>query len=506
MNPSQKNTEPLKPPAGLRWAVRAAGTRLRFVAVFVAVFAVIGGWETIRTYWGRLWLTQATERATSADTEYFCPMDPGVLSDWPAKCPVCNMTLVRKKRGEATPLPNGVLARMQITPYRLMLGGIETRPAEYQALSKQIELTGTVVDTAKETLKIQATAFPAERAWLHEGLSLEVFAHNLPTAKPLASGLIKKAAQADAQGQSEILVECKSPTIAIPPGSKVLVKCTESIDTVEPFRSQPSQPPPLAKNEPRNLFTCMDHPDIAATKPGKCPRDQQPLMPRTLLANQRVRWWCPMHPDVTADHDGAKCEACSGMLLVPRAVSYRPPGKVLAVPASAVIEVGRQQVVYLDQGDGMFDARKVATGPACGSMLPVISGLEPGERVVFQSAFLLDAEARLDPNLAAGYFGAGPRGSGANTSLVASATIPEWLEGLPEADHAAALSQATCPVTNKPLGSMGVPLKIDVNGRPIFICCEGCEGALQGNPQKYLARLKKTDTVLKKPDAAEKKP
>ena len=93
---------------GMFRAFRIAATRLRFLYVFAVVFVVIGSWETIRTYWGRLTTAATSEPAISIDTEYFCPMDPGILSDWPSKCPVCNMTLVRRKRGEAVPLPEGV--------------------------------------------------------------------------------------------------------------------------------------------------------------------------------------------------------------------------------------------------------------------------------------------------------------------------------------------------------------------------------------------------------------
>ena len=30
----------------------------------------------------------------------FCPMDPGVLSDWPGKCSICYMALVRREKGD----------------------------------------------------------------------------------------------------------------------------------------------------------------------------------------------------------------------------------------------------------------------------------------------------------------------------------------------------------------------------------------------------------------------
>ena len=200
-----------------------------------------------------------------------------------------------------------------------------------------------------------------------------------------------------------------------------------------------------------------------------------------------------MHPEVTADRAGATCAPCGGMVLIPRVVSYRPPGSVLAIPCSAAIEDGAQSLVYVDQGAGMFDARVVTLGPRCGSQLPVISGLEPGDRVVAQGAFLVDAETRLNPSLAAGYFGAGT-GAGAPAEAPSPASTrndpqPAWLAKLAEADRPRALRQKLCPVTGKPLGSMGVPPKVNVRGRVVFLCCDGCTSAVEDHPEKYLDKL-----------------
>ncbi len=39
------------------------------------------------------------------------------------------------------------------------------------------------------------------------------------------------------------------------------------------------------------------------------------------------------------------------------------------------------------------------------------------------------------------------------------------------------------------LGSMGAPKKVDVNGTPVFICCEDCRESLLEEPDKYLAKV-----------------
>src|SRR5690242_16511837 len=148
--PSRRTAEPLRRPRPSAWRFligifRVVQVRLRFVLVLVFAFILVGKWDTLRNYWDRL--TRSGEvsapSAVSTDTEYFCPMCPGVLSDWPSKCPVCNMALVRRKKGEAVPLPEGVMARMQFSPYRMQLAGIRTSPITYQPLVQEVTTAGT---------------------------------------------------------------------------------------------------------------------------------------------------------------------------------------------------------------------------------------------------------------------------------------------------------------------------------------------------------------------------
>ncbi|MCY2995825.1 MAG: hypothetical protein NTY19_49450 [Planctomycetota bacterium] len=65
----------------------------------------------------------------------------------------------------------------------------------------------------------------------------------------------------------------------------------------------------------------------------------------------------------------------------------------------------------------------------------------------------------------------------------------EALAALSEADRAAAEKQRVCPVTDKPLGTMGKPYKVQVKGQTVFLCCDGCEEELQKDPDKYLTKL-----------------
>jgi hypothetical protein len=52
-------------------------------------------------------------------------------------------------------------------------------------------------------------------------------------------------------------------------------------------------------------------------------------------------------------------------------------------------------------------------------------------------------------------------------------------------------TQKTCPVSGEPLGSMGVPIPVEVQGQTVLVCCDGCDEQVKENPEKYLAKLKK---------------
>ena len=68
------------------------------------------------------------------------------------------------------------------------------------------------------------------------------------------------------------------------------------------------------------------------------------------------------------------------------------------------------------------------------------------------------------------------------------------LASLSEEDRQLVLAQKVCPVSGEPLGSMGTPIKITVDGRHLFICCKGCEDSAKEKFEKYYANLEKAAT------------
>ena len=126
-------------------------------------------------------------------------------------------------------------------------------------------------------------------------------------------------------------------------------------------------------------------------------------------------------------------------------------------------------------------------------LLPLLSGLALGDEIVTSGSFLVDAETRLNPAAGSIYFG----GSGTGKTGAVRPSTPEdkdykitaALDKLPPADRALAMSQKFCPIAEEPLGSMGVPIKVMINGTPIFVCCSGCDKAALKNPEETLRKV-----------------
>jgi Cu(I)/Ag(I) efflux system membrane fusion protein len=396
---------------------RGLEVRLRFVILVALLAGLFSGWSWFLSAWNQLmagWGPADPEAAVSQDTEFFCPMDPGVLSQWPAICPICNMDLVPRKKADAVLLPEGVVARMQLSPYRVQLAGVRTVPVAARRLDYSLTLDGLW-----QSAEIENDSTKGSSGFLEVAVGPddgELFKQPRPaTLIPLDESRLEIPALATRQSDRAV-------------GNGIIV------------RIQPKD-------------------DIApvALRPGMAVRATLNIPATGLSA-----------PEQSTDS---------------------PSGEVLAVPASAVVQHDGYQVAYVEVMPGMFDGVLVELGRRCGDMYPVVSGLEANQRVVAVGAFLLDAESRLNPSLAVQYFGANAkRAEGRIPPLPARRQAPS-AQPLSKEDQALAKAQGVCPVTEKPLDSMGGPIPVTVQGRKVFICCRGCERPLLASPGKYLERL-----------------
>ena len=69
--------------------------------------------------------------------------------------------------------------------------------------------------------------------------------------------------------------------------------------------------------------------------------------------------------------------------------------QAVTVPVDAVVDSGLRRTVFVETGAGVFEPRTIETGWRTGDRVEVLSGLEPGERIVVAGTFLVDSESQL---------------------------------------------------------------------------------------------------------------
>lgn len=68
----------------------------------------------------------------------------------------------------------------------------------------------------------------------------------------------------------------------------------------------------------------------------------------------------------------------------------------LTIPRSAVIQTGPQALVYLESADATYQQVPVEIGRRGDTLVEVLSGLKPGDKVVTQGNLLIDSQAELN--------------------------------------------------------------------------------------------------------------
>jgi Cu(I)/Ag(I) efflux system membrane fusion protein len=127
--------------------------RLRFIVLLVITAILVGYWDHIQNYyerWQRTHYGVPAEAQSQSEIEYYCGMHPFVVRDRPGTCPICGMELSMRKKGEPASLPEGVIARVQTSPGRIMQAGVQIEPVLYRLLTREIRSYGVVaVDEAR---------------------------------------------------------------------------------------------------------------------------------------------------------------------------------------------------------------------------------------------------------------------------------------------------------------------------------------------------------------------
>ncbi len=455
--------------------------RLRFIGLLLAIGLVIVKWDTITAHYERWARPAGKEQPASSDVEYFCPMHPTVVRDNPKeKCPICFMPLSRRKKGEAREeaLPPGVVNRVQLSPYRVVLAGIQTWKVAPVPLSKEITTVGFVEFNEREMKQVAARVKGRlDKLYVNEtgemvhagdelaslyspdlvitvqnlldakqsgsaslqqiardrlqlwGISKDQIDDILKTGKanshlkihsPITGHIIKKYVK---EGQ---YVDEGSPLYDIVDLSTVWIEGQVYEDDMAFLPTLPRQHKDIKDKKYGLPATATTRASPTETFEGKLTfvyphvdQDTRTVVVRFELDNPD----CKLRPGTSAT---VKLKIPPKQLdIFAKAGGQHPllnEGRVLAVPETAVIDTGSQSIVYREVVPGEYEGVKVELGPRMVgpdevTFYPVLRGLQPGELVVTAGSFLVDAETRLNPAAGSIYFGGSSGSKGGPSSV-----------------------------------------------------------------------------------------
>lgn len=165
------------------YGLRIVLVRLRFIALLLVVVLVVGYWDSIKAHVERWFHSpSATAAKVAKGIEFYCPMHPWIVRDEMGKCPICGMPLSERKKSEKTALPEGVLARVQLSPFRVAQAGIRTALIDWRPLERQVSTVGFIEYDERKLSRI-AARFPGRV----ESMAVDFTGTAVERGKPLAS-------------------------------------------------------------------------------------------------------------------------------------------------------------------------------------------------------------------------------------------------------------------------------------------------------------------------------
>ena len=482
-------------------------------------------------------------------------MHPSIVrDDNKEKCPICFMPLSKRKKGEKSDatLPAGTVARVQLSPYRVALAGVNTAPVEYRSLGRNLTTVGTV-EFDERRLKAVSARVKGRIDKLHVNQTGQMVHFNDPLAELYSPDLVVTvqnlldARTANNAGfeavardrlklwgiddkQVEEIAKAGKPvthlTIRSPIDGHVLKKFVREGQYVEEggalfdvadlstvwVQAQLYEDDiaflPSGGHDPKTGKPDFDLKVTAATRafPGRPFEGTLSFLfphvdseTRTLTVrfevpnkNHELRPGMSATVTLTLDH-GLLMKTPAGARLRTR------DGKILAVPETSLIDTGDRKIVYRQSLPDTFDGIAVELGAKLqeaggAAFYPVLAGLAEGDRVVTAGSFLIDAETRLNPALGSIYIGGSTSRQGSTairptTPEDRDAKVVAAMAQLSTEDRKLAESQVWCPVQKDRLGLMGPPVKLTLEGRTLFICCKECRKEAEANPAEMFGRV-----------------
>jgi Cu(I)/Ag(I) efflux system membrane fusion protein len=366
----------------------------------------------------------AADSAPSTVGDYYCPMHPSYRSTRPGNCPICGMQLVREPKpgSEATAqLPAGRAAVAIDAAARERIG-LATSLVERMPFARRIRAAGRVDADERalsvvslrfggwiESLRVAATGDPIRAgdvlASVYAPELLEAERTYLAARKSLPDGDAVAQAARDRlllSGLTEDQVRDLESRSEAPRTTEILARTSGVVtrrDAIQGKRFEAGE----------TLFEIADLSTVWVT--AEVYEEELPLVRAGMSASIEVAGTQTRalegKVDAVLPTISETTRAARVRIVVPNPDgSLRPGafatvalaadlGEQVQVDIDAVLETGTRELAYVETADGRFEPREVRLGARSSGRAVVLSGLEPGERVVSHATFLVDSESRL---------------------------------------------------------------------------------------------------------------
>jgi len=386
---------------------------------------------------GRAAAPAKTEQAAKGPVLYTCAMHPFIIKDTPGSCPICGMQLIKKVEASQTAgsaKEQQMLGHVSLSPTQRVMANVATVQVARQPLSKEIAATGIVQYDQSRQAKV--TAWVAGRidrlyvnsvgAYVSKGKPVaELYSPDLVSAQqefllalksreqlknsPIQSishageGLVSSARQrlklmGVKEWQIASLEKGGEPNMRIPIYTPLSGMVIEKI--VQEGQYVNLGDPLFAIADLSQVWVEVEvyENEFPFVKLGQSVSITSQSYPGKPF-NGRVSFVYPFLDPKTRTVKVRVELSNPGLKLKPdmfvTALIKSPLGPTLTVPASAVVDTGRRQVVWVEMEPGMFEPRDVQVGARVGDNVQIVSGLSGGEKVAATGGYLIDSESQL---------------------------------------------------------------------------------------------------------------
>ncbi len=355
---------------------------------------------------------------------YTCSMHPQVHEEHPGNCPICGMKLIKV---ELTGSNSMTSAKIMLTAAQLQLAGIQTDTVREENTGLEKTLTGTV--TTNENTAAELSARIAGRI---QQLFIRTVGEKIATGQPVYSiysedlqetekeyllakqqqkvlhnpdvdyGQLISAAENKLQlwGLSTAQIRNLAASGRVSATTTVLSKVSGTVSEISVHEGDyVTEGMTILKTQALNNLWVEGQ--LYASDAGKYKENDRVsvVLPdlNGQIINGKVEFINPELSDASkVDLIRVSIPNPQG-LVRPGMLAYISIGgsgsRFLAVAASAVITDGRGSKVWVKNADGSFSAKMITVGSGNSSYAPVITGLNRGDIVVTNGAYLLNSEA-----------------------------------------------------------------------------------------------------------------